>query len=98
MRKRRTNLSMGTGDPPGPIVNGINRRAFLRTAAAGVGALALPAVLDAKANKARRPNILFAIADDWGWPHAGAYGDPVVKTPGFDRLAAEGALFHHAYI
>ncbi len=46
----------------------------------------------------KRPNILFAFADDWGWPHAGAYGDPVVKTPNFDRLAREGALFHHAYI
>ena len=45
-----------------------------------------------------RPNVLFAIADDWGWPHAGAYGDPVVKTPAFDRLAREGVLFHHAYI
>lgn len=47
---------------------------------------------------ADRPNILFAIADDWGWPHASAYGDPVVKTPTFDRLAKEGILFHHAYI
>ena len=27
--------------------------------------------------KSQQPNILFAIADDWGWPHAGAYGDPV---------------------
>ena len=36
-----------------------------------------------------RPNILFALADDWGWPHASAYGDPVVKTPTFDRLAAK---------
>ncbi len=45
-----------------------------------------------------RPNILFCIADDWGWPHAGAYGDPVVQTPAFDRLAREGVLFHHAYI
>lgn len=45
-----------------------------------------------------RPNILFAIADDWGWPHAGAYGDPVVETPTFDRLAKEGILFHHAYV
>ncbi len=44
------------------------------------------------------PNILFAIADDWGWPHAGIYGDPVVKTPAFDRLAKEGILFNHAYI
>ena len=45
-----------------------------------------------------RPNILFCIADDWGWPHAGASGDTVVKTPAFDRLAAEGVLFEHAYV
>lgn len=45
-----------------------------------------------------RPNILFAIADDWGWPHAGAYGDEVVQTPTFDRIAREGALFQQAYV
>ncbi|MFK5920868.1 MAG: sulfatase [Verrucomicrobiota bacterium] len=45
-----------------------------------------------------RPNILFCIADDWGWPHAGAYGEPVVQTPTFDRIARQGVLFHHAYI
>ena len=45
-----------------------------------------------------RPNILFAIADDWGWPHAGAYGDPVVKTPTFDRIAAHGVLFENAFV
>ena len=45
-----------------------------------------------------RPNILFAIADDWGWPHAGAYGDPVVKTPTFDRVAREGVLFENAFV
>ena len=33
----------------------------------------------------RRPNILFAMADDWAWPHAGVYGDKVVQTPTFDR-------------
>jgi len=44
----------------------------------------------------RRPNILFAIADDWG-PHAGVYGTPWVKTPGFDRIAKEGLLFKNAY-
>lgn len=27
------------------------------------------------------PNILLAIADDWSWPHAGLYGDSVVRTP-----------------
>ncbi len=46
-----------------------------------------------------RPNILFWIADDWGWPHASAYAnDTVVQTPAFDQIAEEGALFHHAYI
>lgn len=45
-----------------------------------------------------RPNILFCIADDWGWPHAGAYGDRVVQTPHFDRIAREGLLFQHAFI
>lgn len=42
------------------------------------------------------PNILFAIADDWG-AHAGAYGTSWVKTPAFDRIAREGLLFTNAY-
>jgi N-sulfoglucosamine sulfohydrolase len=45
-----------------------------------------------------RPNILFAIADDWAWPHAGAYGDRVVRTPTFDRLARRGVLFSQAFV
>ncbi len=44
-----------------------------------------------------RPNILLAIADDWSWPHAGVYGDKVVKTPTFDRVAREGLLFSRAF-
>jgi N-sulfoglucosamine sulfohydrolase len=47
--------------------------------------------------KAQRPNILLLLADNWAWPHASAYGDPVVVTPVFDRLAEEGVLFNHAY-
>jgi len=52
----------------------------------------------AKAATRDRPNILFLMGDDWSWPHAGALGDPVVKTPTFDRLAREGALFTHAFV
>jgi len=44
------------------------------------------------------PNILFCLADDWGWPHAGAYGDKVVQTPTFDRVAREGVLFRNAFV
>lgn len=50
----------------------------------------------AQTGRDRPPNILFAIADDWG-AHAGAYGTPWVKTPSFDRIAREGILFNHAY-
>lgn len=44
----------------------------------------------------KKPNILFCIADDWG-KHAGVYGDKVVKTPNFDRLAREGVVFSNAF-
>ena len=43
------------------------------------------------------PNIILFLADDWSYPHAGVYGDPVVQTPNFDRLAAGGMLFTNAY-
>ena len=46
---------------------------------------------------ASRPNILFAIADDQSWIHTSVVGDPVVKTPAFDRIAREGVLFTHAF-
>ena len=43
------------------------------------------------------PNILLAIADDWGFGYASAYGCKWTKTPAFDRVAREGLLFTHAY-
>lgn len=46
----------------------------------------------------RRPNIVFAIADDWSFPHASIYGDRTVRTPHFDRIAREGARFVHAFV
>jgi arylsulfatase A-like enzyme len=57
-----------------------------------------PMVADARgAEPARRPNILFVIADDWSHGHAGAYGCRWINTPAFDRVAREGALFSHAF-
>jgi arylsulfatase A-like enzyme len=46
---------------------------------------------------ARRPNILFVVADDWSYPHAGAYGERTVRTPAFDRVAREGAVFTNSF-
>ena len=45
----------------------------------------------------KRPNILFVIADDWGFGHAGAYGAKWVNTPNFDRIAREGLLFNNCF-
>jgi arylsulfatase A-like enzyme len=60
---------------------------------AAVALLAAPTA----AAPARRPNVLVAIADDWGFPHAAVLGDPVARTPAFDRVAREGALFSRAF-
>ncbi len=49
------------------------------------------------ARDGRRPNILFIIADDWSWGHAGVYGCKWIQTPTFDRVAREGALFSNAF-
>lgn len=54
-------------------------------------------LLAAESGESRRPNILFAIADDWSFGHAGAYGCGWVQTPNFDRVAQEGILFTRAY-
>src|SRR5262245_11800662 len=54
-------------------------------------------VADAQEAIPKRPNILFAIADDWGYGHASAYGCKWTTTPGFDRVAREGLLFTRAY-
>lgn len=60
------------------------------------GLVALATMFPARAQDAR-PNIILAIADDWGYPHAGAYGYKAARTPTFDRLAKEGMLFTRAY-
>ncbi len=50
------------------------------------------------ASEVSSPNIVLMIADDMNWDDCGAYGHPAIRTPNIDRLAAEGMLFHHAYL
>jgi arylsulfatase A-like enzyme len=69
-----------------------------RREALGVAAGAFLATgSEAGAAVAKRPNILFAIADDWGFHHAGAYGCDWIKTPAFDRIAKAGVLFNNTF-
>lgn len=66
--------------------------------AVGMVVVLATAFVNANAASAVRPNIVFCMADDWSWPHAGILGDPVVKTPHFDRIAREGVLFENAFV
>ena len=43
------------------------------------------------------PNILFILADDFGYADLSCYGRPDYTTPNIDRLAAEGMKFMQAY-
>lgn len=71
----------------------LSRRSVLK----GAVATAALAVAPVAAQSKRRPNILFAIADDWSQEHAGAYGCDWVQTPSFDRVASEGVLFNNCF-
>ncbi|MDB6057593.1 MAG: betC 6 [Verrucomicrobiales bacterium] len=72
---------------------------LLKTTRTILWALALisPLLATGAEQAAPRPNILYCLADDWSYPHAGVYGDKVIHTPNFDRVAREGALFSHAF-
>ncbi len=52
----------------------------------------------ARADTAKRPNIVFILVDDIRWDAFGCTGHPWVKTPNIDRLAKEGALFKNFFV
>ena len=50
------------------------------------------------ATSSSRPNILFIMSDEQRWDCVGANGDPLIRTPNFNQLAAESANFTHAVV
>jgi arylsulfatase A-like enzyme len=45
-----------------------------------------------------RPSIVFLLSDDQSYGTMGHEGEPWMRTPGMDRLAAEGARFTRAFV
>lgn len=81
---------------------GLNRRDFLRTAAAvgaggalgGVGAATSPATAAGKAT--RRPNVVVVLADDIGYSDIGCFGSEIA-TPNLDRIGYGGLRMTQLY-
>lgn len=69
---------------------------LLRAKALPGAILALLAVLPAASAAAAPRNVVLFVADDHG-RDAGCYGNPVVKTPHLDALAADGTRFEYAF-
>ena len=47
---------------------------------------------------ARPPNVIVILADDMGYGDLGCYGNPSIRTPNLDRMAAEGMRFTDFYV
>jgi arylsulfatase A-like enzyme len=71
--------------------NIFRRREFLQTIAGGIAGSGLAAA------PARKPNIVVIVTDDHGVGDVGCYGNPEVRTPNLDRLAASGIRFTQWY-
>ncbi|MCP5118490.1 MAG: sulfatase [bacterium] len=67
-----------------------SRRSFLAAPLA-----AAPAVL---AQRNRRPNIIFLLTDDQRWDALGCMGNPIIRTPNVDAMAAGGVTFTNNFV
>ncbi len=68
--------------------------------AAGIvaaGMLGINSPINAQAKEPKKPNIIFILADDLGYPEISCNGADSYKTPNIDKLAAQGLRFTHAY-
>jgi arylsulfatase A-like enzyme len=48
-------------------------------------------------SKARKPNVIFILADDLGYNELGSYGQKKIRTPHLDKLAKDGMRFSRNY-
>ncbi|UCC96726.1 MAG: sulfatase [Phycisphaerales bacterium] len=84
----------------------MNRRDLLRSAGVAAVAFGLGEFGDksparatgfSKNDRRSKPNVVFILADDFGWSQLSCYGSRFYETPNIDRLAREGMKFTDAY-
>jgi arylsulfatase A-like enzyme len=72
-----------------------SRRRFL---SAGAGAL-LAARQTARAQRSnQRLNLIFLLTDDQRWDTLGCMGNPIIRTPNVDQMAASGVIFSNNFV
>ncbi len=75
----------------------MNRRSMLRKTALAVSSMMAAPWRTAKSAPARRPNVVFILADDLGWRDTAVFGSRFYETPNIDRLVRRGMMFTQAY-
>jgi hypothetical protein len=78
----------------------VKRRTFLQSAAT-LPTLVSTAAATAQSRRPAKPgspNILLIMTDQQRYDTLGANGNPIIKTPHLDALAAESANFSHCFV
>jgi arylsulfatase A-like enzyme len=74
----------------------MNRRDFLVQAAAAAGSVTLGDNVFGEPVAAKRPNLVYVLADQLRYSSCGYAGDAFARTPHMDKLASEGASYYQA--
>ena len=74
-----------------------SRRQFVKSAAIGAISVGYGALGCARKTMAKKPNIIFILADDLGYGDLSCYGQEHFQTPHIDQLAKEGVKFTDHY-
>ncbi|AQQ10392.1 Arylsulfatase [Sedimentisphaera cyanobacteriorum] len=75
----------------------MKRREFFKSASVAAVSLAGFGSGQLFAEPAKKPNILFIIADDLGWTDLNCFGSDFYETPNIDALCEKGMKFTDAY-